>query len=149
MCKHRIAKISDCDSIARIEYCSIPYEVREDDMHLNFFEFYDMWYSRILRHEFDVIILSYNNYDCGFIAYKIHEHSCLIQALYVDPKYFRRGFGSSLIKTLELYLHKQDIHNIYLHVQRKNQAAINFYQSLGFTSGSMFSKYLVTMSKQF
>lgn len=148
MYKCRKAKVSDCDALARIEYRSMPYEIREEPMDLDVFGFYDMWYSRIINHEFEVIILSDGDNDCAFIAYKVNQQSCLIQALYVDPKYFRHGYGTALIKTLERQLNKLNIHTLYLYVQRNNKVAIDFYQALNFKKGPMHTPYLMTMIRE-
>lgn len=60
----------------------------------------------------------------GFIAYEIDE----ITWLYTDPKYYRKGIATALVQQALSYCNE----DVKLEVLYKNEAALKFYEKMGF-----------------
>lgn len=144
----RFAQLIDYFAIARIESDALPYEVREDSFDLNFDELSELWYDRLSNKEFEVLVANCDNYDCGFVAYKFVRGCCFIQALYIDPTYFRKKVATRLITQLEHRLRSIKIQKIYLYVQKHNNSAKALYESLHFAQGQVQLPHLICMYKE-
>ncbi len=64
-----------------------------------------------------------------------HTHLFL---LYVDPAHRRRGIGSALMQTAESWAQARGDHQVGLQVFQANQAALRFYQALGYQTQALW-----------
>ena len=60
------------------------------------------------------------------------EDTASIWRLMVDEKYRRHGLARSLVNTMEDFAHKKGYARIYLHTHRYLEAAMAFWESLGY-----------------
>jgi len=79
-------------------------------------------------------LISENSKIVGFILFAIDQpdDSARIILIAIDPSLTRRKIGQTLIKTLENYLLKNNIHTLKVGTQFDNIIALNFYTTLGF-----------------
>ena len=86
---------------------------------------------------FSGFVWEQNGYLAGnlsLIPYRYRGRRCyLIANVAVDPAYQRRGIARTLTKAAVEHARKRGIDEIWLHVRSENEAAINLYQSLGFS----------------
>ncbi len=82
----------------------------------------------------------------GYITPMIHNGQNRVGAIYILQQYQGVGIGKALMKkVLELFENGE----IFLHVQKENRSAINFYKSLGFTqSKELPTEYLDSEKKK-
>lgn len=79
-------------------------------------------------------LISENGEIVGFVLFSIDvpDESARIILIAIDPNFTGRKIGQTLIKTLEGFLVKKDIHTLRVGTQFDNIIALNFYTSLGF-----------------
>ncbi len=75
-----------------------------------------------------------NSEIVGFVLFSIDkfDDSARINLIAIDPSFSGRKIGQTLIRTLENYLIKNDIHTLRVGTQFNNIIALNFYTALGF-----------------
>jgi len=72
------------------------------------------------------------------------RHRLYVMTLAVLPAYRGHGFGSQLLESVLDYIRTSEpiVHEIALHVQSTNTAAIQFYvDKFGFTQGELIENY--------
>ncbi|GHB41193.1 hypothetical protein GCM10007094_33290 [Pseudovibrio japonicus] len=74
----------------------------------------------------DVWVLRYEGQVAGFMGYCAPEH--FLHSLYIDYSHHQRGFGRKAVQFLRDFYGCQH----ELKVDRINQAALKFYQALGY-----------------
>ncbi len=70
----------------------------------------------------------------GIAALEIKNTTGIINWVYVQPKWQRKGIGTSLVKYLEKKAKKSGLNNIQLVTIEKAEVAISFYKKLGYRS---------------
>ncbi|TNG03197.1 MAG: GNAT family N-acetyltransferase [Gammaproteobacteria bacterium] len=87
------------------------------------------------------IAFDVSNKSIGFIEVSVHEvidegcvvkHIGYIEALYVEPKYQGKGFGSELIRLAEKWVSDQGLKEIAVDTNLDNIQGQNLYQVLGY-----------------
>jgi len=68
----------------------------------------------------------------GFAHALLDESGCKLDKLYVHPDCQRRGIGAALAKTVEDWARRQQVHRLWLQVNRGNTQAIAAYEKYGF-----------------
>jgi ribosomal protein S18 acetylase RimI-like enzyme len=68
----------------------------------------------------------------GFVHALLDESGCTLDKLYVHPDRQRRGIGAALAKTVEDWGRRQQVHRLWLQVNRGNTRAIAAYEKYGF-----------------
>ena len=87
-------------------------------------------FVRILVYESDKI--------CGVLVYDLIYDRIEIEYIIVDKLYRRQGIATSLIKFMEDI---NSVKNITLEVRKSNDAAISFYEFLGFKKVAIRKNY--------
>lgn len=78
----------------------------------------------------------------GFVAYSTTTSTVgHILTLAVHPNYQRKGIGSALIEHVLTTLESTPVRKVRLEVRETNQAAIEFYQELGFIIAGKIENY--------
>src|SRR5690554_1349947 len=69
----------------------------------------------------------------GYFATLVQSDSIKLDKLYVHPNLKGQGLGKWIYQTILQQARSQNLHKIELNVNRRNEPAIGFYKSLGFT----------------
>lgn len=149
----RKASADDLFVIADLEIRSAKYEQRLVPLQCSTNELYDIWYQRWLSGQFEILVAQVQYEDeeprvVGFIAFlaPLYKNG-FIQAMYVDPAYFRKGVGAHLFYTAEKILISQCCPNVLLHVEPQNVSGQKFYAKLGFVNQMKKVRHLYVLSK--
>jgi GNAT superfamily N-acetyltransferase len=68
----------------------------------------------------------------GFAHALRDDTGCKLDKLYVDPARQRRGIGAALLRAIEDWARQQQLHHLWLQVNRGNAQAIRAYEKYGF-----------------
>ncbi len=116
----------------------------------------DFWVSSFenwIRNNILKVKLIYeNDVPVGCIAYSRSRDEKLcdwgeIISLYINPKYFKKGYGQKLLEVALMDMKKQGYLNCYLWVLKENKRAQYFYEKNGFKSSKDEYKFKI-MSKE-
>lgn len=88
---------------------------------------------KVLVSEVDNKIIGFASI-CAFRDAKEEQASGEISAIYLHPKYWRKGLGSQLCLAALAELTAMEYKKVYLWVLSDNRQARSFYESLGFES---------------
>ncbi len=64
---------------------------------------------------------------------KLSSKRAIIEVISIEEKYMNKGYGTKFVEAVETVLRKKDIDRIELNVWKFNEAAIHFYEKLGFS----------------
>ncbi len=81
----------------------------------------------------NVIVTTQGNKVLGFAVMKYFDHEARLNLFGVHPDYRRKGIGSQMIKWLEETALINGNGVVYLETRLNNQAAREFYKTLGYT----------------
>lgn len=138
----RVANDKDAEAIGRIHIQSWQkaYELYIPEAILNSLslaERVQLW-QNLLERGVHVLVLEINNEVIGFASIGSFrgEHGSAfsgeISAIYLNPKYWRKGYGAQLCLAAIEHLEKQGYNEVLLWVLSDNIQARNFYEHLGF-----------------
>lgn len=131
--KIRRALSSDLMSIAHIEINSAVYEHRLEPLSYTLEQMYQIWYQRLVSGSFYIFVAIIDEQIVGFIGVQAPKNkNGFIQAIYIDPLYFRSGIGSALLNEAEKVFVQNHCHMVKLYVEPLNKAATRFYLKAGF-----------------
>ena len=97
--------------------------------------------STMKKKEIEVYIAEHNDSPVGFTSFKIEREDYFdtkiiefvnIYEVYVQEKYWGKGYGKALLSKAEQYAKKKSIKHISLHCSSKNPNALAFYKHLGY-----------------
>jgi ribosomal protein S18 acetylase RimI-like enzyme len=84
--------------------------------------------------EYDILVAEENGVAFGFVAYNQEE----LAWLYVDPNRYRQGLGSLLARAVM----EARPEGLSIEVLQGNQAALDFYRSLGFVEHAVINGWM-------
>ncbi|MGB9728714.1 MAG: ribosomal protein S18-alanine N-acetyltransferase [Thermoprotei archaeon] len=121
----RQARLSDLDSIYKIEVISFGYEAFSKEFLLEMlFKFPEFF-----------IVAEKDNKIIGYLSALIEGYfnkTCHLLSIAVLPEYRNRGIGSLLLKHLIDLVKIKGIGSIILEVKKDNRPAISVYEKFGF-----------------
>ena len=86
-----------------------------------------------------ILVAEYNSIIVGYLYGKIIEtdetinsKNALLDALYIDSEYRKKGIGNSLIQAFKKWCSNNDIENISVNVWSNNTSAQKLYEKNGF-----------------
>jgi len=133
----RSAVHNDLESIKRIEDSSFKYP-------------YSRAFLRYLIGNADVFLvaeveeatgLSIGGYVCGVIERFGGKAFGHIYSIAVDPKFRRRGIGTTLMREILKRFAEMGVEAVYLECRRSNIVAQRFYRKFGFKMVSVIANY--------
>lgn len=91
----------------------------------------ESWTNKLVAGQ--TFVVEQHNVVAGFVRVVASEDPNLgeVQSIYLDPDYFRRGLGRSLLAAAEERLADMGFQNAILWVFVDNQAARRFYEAMG------------------
>ena len=97
------------------------------------------WRARIIEHTSQVLVLEQNGRIIGFVAFGAsrgedadQERVGEVYAIYLEPREWRRGHGSTLVDAALESLQKGGYTEVMLWVLHNNERGIKFYEAVGF-----------------
>ena len=85
----------------------------------------------------------------GFIAFRAPTgKEGFIQAMYVDPRYYRQGIGQNLFLGAESLMRHKHCPQIALYVEPFNKNGQKFYQKVGFSKSRKMFRHLYILVKE-
>ncbi len=129
----RRAMPDDIEAIAHVEIAAAEAEGRLAPLDFSWLELCDVWHKRMLSGKFEVLVAVQGTNLLGFIGIIApRNRDGFIQAIYVDPKYFRRGIGSALLAQAELIFARNRCPRVVLYVEPLNHNGQRFYRRAGY-----------------
>lgn len=68
----------------------------------------------------------------GFAHALLDESGCKLDKLYVHPDHQRQGVGAALVRSVEDWARRHQVHRLWLQVNRGNAQALRAYGKYGF-----------------
>jgi len=97
------------------------------------------WRARIIEHTSQVLVLEQNGRIIGFVAFGTcrdedvdQERVGEVYAIYLEPREWRRGHGSSLVGAAIESLQEEGYAEVTLWTLHNNERGIKFYEAVGF-----------------
>jgi GNAT superfamily N-acetyltransferase len=87
-----------------------------------------------LRPNTTYVVASGRRYPLGFVSMYRKDRTLIVDMLAVNPAYRGRGYGKVLMEAAERFGRKKGCVSVQLYVDDKNNNAIGFYQSRGYSS---------------
>ena len=145
----RWAVVTDASAIAKLELQSAVYENRAHPFTFTHSQFTYIWVDRLKSLEYKTI-LAYDDHNeiLGFLTFKGLIEQGKILALYIAPKYMRKGVGKLLLSTACQMVGIKGGNSIEVEVEVLNNGAIAFYNSLLFNKVSVKLGHLIVMKKE-
>lgn len=132
----RPARLDDKTAISIVELKAVKDENRITPFGMTLNQLTQVWKRRITNKEFEIFVAcDVNNSDriYGFISIDAPSNrEALIQAIYIDPMFYRRGIGASLISYSEKLFALRACPRVILYVEPFNRVGHSFYKKLGF-----------------
>lgn len=98
-------------------------------------------YSKSAEQDYDYLIVSADgDIITGFALLRCMDDAELIR-IAVSPAYRRQGIGRQLLNALIEEIYRRDIHSIFLEVRSSNTAALDLYESAGFSKVGVRKAY--------
>lgn len=154
----RKASADDLYAIADLEVRSAKHEQRLIPLQCTLEELYEIWYHRFLSGNYEILIAEVKNTRfslseerrlVGFIAFLApYGKGGFIQAMYVDPAFFRKGIGAHLFAAAENILIRRGCPFVSLHVEPMNEAGQRFYARQGFVNQQRKVRHLYVLAKR-
>lgn len=144
----RWAELKDAHLIASLELRSAEYENRAQPFTLTESQFTSLWMDRLKSDEFKTMIAYGAKCVYGFLTFKKDIRLGKVLALYVDPPFMRLGVGKVLLETAFEMVKLKGGRFIEVDVERLNNGAITFYESLLFKKVSVKLDHLIVMRKE-
>lgn len=121
---HRICEIHDLARMdelrgARLEHAFLPLEVAAERENL---------------FDYDILVADKDGLVLGFVAYNQDE----LTWLYVDPACYRTGIGGLLARSVLA----ERPEGLCIEVLQGNEAALDFYKSIGFVESKIVSGWM-------
>lgn len=99
-----------------------------NEISLGFFEEQAEIFEKQLPEGYDIYIINHGEEKVGFlVTKKVDKDIVYIVMLYLLPKYYRKGIGSTTLKLIEESVRKDEINNIVLLADNKAHWAKSFY----------------------
>jgi len=115
-------KREDLAAIQRIERLSFRREAYPAELFLA----YHTWYPKTF------LVAQLEDKVIGYAIGRVVEERGEVISIAVLPEFRRKGIGTSLWRALREEFQRALVKEVRLHVRVSNEAAINFYQRLGF-----------------
>lgn len=152
----RKASADDLYAMADLEIRSAKYEQRLVPLQCTLQELHEIWYQRYYSGQYEILVAEIKFDDeayvprlAGFIAFVAPlRKNGFIQAMYVDPDFFRKGIGAHLFYAAEKILNQQHCPMVVLHVEPKNTSGQQFYAKLGFVNQMRRFRHLIVLAKR-
>ncbi len=97
------------------------------------------WRARIIEHTSQVLVLEQNGRIIGFVAFGASRDEDVdresvgeVYAIYLEPREWRRGHGSSLVGAAIESLQEEGYAEVTLWTLHNNERGIKFYEAVGF-----------------
>jgi ribosomal protein S18 acetylase RimI-like enzyme len=97
------------------------------------------WRARIIEHTSQVLVFEQNDRIIGFVAFGAsrdedadQERVGEVYAIYLEPREWRRGHGSSLVGAAIESLQEEGYAEVTLWILHNNERGIKFYEVVGF-----------------
>ncbi len=149
----RLAQEADLDQIARIEVESAEHEGRLEPLGYTIPEMRKLWSKRLRSGEFDILVAANadnQSHVLGFIGVIAPAGKPgFIQAIYIDPPYYRRGIGQGLLSVADKVFRMRRCPHAYLYLEPLNHKGRLFYSSAGYISTNKRYRHLQILSKEF
>lgn len=152
----RKAQADDLYDIAELELRSAQHEQRLYPLDCSINHLHDIWYQRFLSGKYEILLAETrktpsgkrNSTIAGFVGFTAPLYkSGFIQAMYVDPFFFRKRVGIHLFYAAEQIMLSHGCPAVTLHVEPKNVAGHRFYTKLGFVCQNYRHQHLFVLSK--
>lgn len=154
----RKASADDLYAIADLEIRSAKHEQRMIPLQCTLAELHEIWYQRFLSGNYEILIAEVQNSRfsldkerrlVGFIAFLApYGKGGFIQAMYVDPAFFRKSIGAHLFAAAEKILMRRCCPFVSLHVEPMNEAGQRFYAKQGFVNQQRKVRHLYVLAKR-
>lgn len=91
-------------------------------------------YAEKLANKAQIVYACENGKDCGHCAFYVNaqESIAFITSIAIEPTYQRRSIGKKLLECVKGYCFERGVDCVRLEVNRTNNDAIQFYQSMKF-----------------
>lgn len=134
----RSARADDLTALCIVELKAIKDEKRLHPFTMSLSELNNIWNMRFKSGQFDILVaVDATNQEriIGFIALQAkHYNEAFIQAIYVDPLYYRKGVGTLLMQSGERICHIRKCPKLRLHVEPLNENGLSFYKNSALVS---------------
>lgn len=154
----RKASADDLYAIADLEIRSAKHEQRLIPLQCTLEELHEIWYQRFLSGNYEILLAEIRNTRfvqederrlVGFIAFLApYGKGGFIQAMYVDPNFFRKSIGAHLFAAAENILMRHGCPFVTLHVEPMNEAGQRFYARQGFVNQQRKVRHLFVLAKR-
>ena len=144
----RWAKVTDADTIARLELSSAHFEHRAHPFTVTHPQFSKLWENRIKGNELKTMLACGAKSVYGFLTFKNEIKLGQILALYIDPLYMKHGIGTVLMQTAEHMVRQKGGNAMMVDVEVLNDGGIAFYEKLGFVKTVRKLDHLIVMKKE-
>ena len=149
----RPAQEDDLEQIARIEIESAKNEGRLEPLGYTVKEMHKLWKKRLRSGDFDILAAANADNDShvlGFIGVQAHQGKPgFIQAIYVDPAFYRHGVGKALLNLADRLFRMRRCPHAYLYLEPLNHKGRLFYSSAGYLTTNKRYRHLQILSKEF
>lgn len=148
------ANADDLLEISELEMRSAEYEHRLAPLSCGLNDLYDIWYQRLLSGEYEILIAEVRPQNqsrqvVGFIGFVAPQYKHgFVQAMYVDPRYFRMRVGLNLFNAAEKIMIARSCPYVTLHVEPCNVGGQKFYSKLGFINQNYKYRHLLVLAKR-
>ena len=145
-----IVDVTDNDLVdmARIESASIVHECRSDGYAPSIEELISLWGNRFLFKSHKAYLLKENGAAKGMMGMQLPLKKGIITALYIDPQFFRMGYGKLLVAKAEQVVVANGGKSLVVEVQKHNFRAQEFYKRLQFVETKVKFTHLIELKKE-
>lgn len=151
--KLRRATLEDITNLCIVELKAIKDEQRMHPFNMSLSELTSVWKMRLKSGKFDIVVAVdalNNDRLVGFIALQApSHHEAFLQAIYVDPLYYRRKVGTMLMALCDKLCKLRFCPVLRLHVEPLNRNGLSFYKKLGFTVTNRKFHHLNILVKEY
>ncbi|MBO3832360.1 MAG: ribosomal protein S18-alanine N-acetyltransferase [Candidatus Brockarchaeota archaeon] len=128
----REAKEEDLETIVRLEKASFP----------KYSYPFKVFEELLMRCPKYFLVAEYNGRVSGYVCGRVVGKSVgVVVSIAVEPELRRRGIGRILMLELESRFREKHVKTVRLEVGVDNDAAIRLYESLGYETAGLRSKY--------
>lgn len=145
----RRATLDDIKEIATIELASAAHEGRLNPLTFSAAELEQLWYDRLLSGEYDVLVAVSGAIMLGFVGIIAPRgKDGFIQAIYIDPNFYRCGIGTTLLQASERICLAKACPRVALYVEPLNRHGQSFYAKAGYTATDQKYHHLTLWVKE-
>lgn len=151
----RKVALHELAALADLERRSAEYEHRIHPLDCSIESLVGIWKHRMATGAYEVLtaVLQETEDDpsrmVGFIGFTAPEGgNAFVQAMYVDPEFFRRGIGIRLFAAAEHFCRNRGCRSVVLHVEPGNKAGMRFYSKVGFIRQPYKKRHLFVLTKE-